>query len=473
MKKGTLKNIILVLLVISSVVLTFKIWFSEKLWPDGYNFFSNITEKFFPAREYDKISLEHIAKPSAITVTNAPKRSVYTGVSENYEKLRALSEKAYSDTIAKSFESVDEKEWTNALRSRSVHIAYPVAFDPGILAKTLNIKGESGGAGAIKEYVIYSGDTVSSSIYVLIKDYKSGDIYKALAKNVAKQDFEDMLTNYAIDSVGTVPYSFELNFDKKDEDGELQKFIIAPDVQLALTSKMYNDISRQNALAGRNGDYNYESIENILSVFGFNTANAKRYVEDDNSMVYVENYGTVKIYADGFVEYKAVNDDKGIALSDNANLTYDDTIALAVGMVNNMTKSAFGDRETDIRVTSDLTDEKQKTIKLTFDYYVNGVMASSFNDFVPSRDKVEHAVEVVIIGSKVVSYRQMMSYFKVDDIESKNVSSIDALDVLFADKEFDKYKNLTDLFPCYVLGEDGKGKITWGAVMDGMFKIIR
>ena len=236
---------------------------------------------------------------------------------------------------------------------------------------------------------------------------------------------------------------------------------------------MYDDISRRNALTERNGDYNYEAIENILSTFGFNTMNAKRYVEDDNSMVYVENYGTVKIYTDGLVEYKAINDDKGIALSDKTGISYDDTVALAVGMVNNMTKSALGDRETDIRVTSDLVDEKQKTIKLTFDYYINGVMASSFNDFLPSRDKVEHAVEMIIIGSKVVSYRQMMSYFKVDESESKNVSSIDALDVLFADKDFDKYTNLTDLFPCYVLDEEGKGKITWGAVMDGIFKIIR
>ena len=472
MKKGTLKNIILVLLVASSVVLTFKIWFSEKLWPDGYNFFSNITEKFFPGRDYGKISLEHIAKPSAITVTGTSKRSVYSDVSENYDKLRALAEKAYSDTTGKNYEAVDGKEWTNALRSKSIHIAYPVAFDPLILAKTLNIKDVSDGAKAVKEYVIYSGDAVSSNIHVLAKDYESGEIFKALT-DVSKQDFEDMITNYALDSIGTVPYSFELNFDKKDPDEELQKFVIAPDVQLALTSKKYNNISRRNALIERNGDYNYENIENILSTFGFNTINAKRYVEDDNSIVYVENYGTVKIYADGLVEYKAVNDDKGLPLSDKANLTYDDTVALVVDMVNTMTRAAFGDRETDIRVTSDLIDKKEKTVKITFDYYINGVMASSFNDFLPSREPVKRAVEIIVTNSKVVSYRQMMSYFRVDDAESENVSAIDALDVLFADKSFEKYAHLTDLFPCYVLDKEGTGTITWGAVMDGTFEIIR
>lgn len=472
MKKGTLKNIILVLLVASSVVLTFKIWFSEKLWPDGYNFFSNITEKFFQRRDYDKISLEHITKPSAITVTNAPKRSVYSDVSENYEKLRTLAQKAYSDSADEGFEVADEKEWTNALRSKSIHIAYPVAFDSAILARTLNISEGSGDAKAIKEYVVYSGDAVSSSIYVLIKDYRSGDIFKAVT-NVEKQEFEDMISEYALESVGTVPYSFELNFDKKEDDESLQKFVIAPDVQLALAPKSYKDITRRNALVERNGDYDYEGIENILSTFGFNTSNAKRYVENDNSMVYVENYGTVKIHEDGLVEYKAVNDDKGIALSNKSNLTYDDTVALAVDMVNTMTKAVFNDRETDIRVTSDLIDEKEKVVKITFDYYINGALASSFNDFSLSREPIERAVEIIITNSKVVSYRQMMSYFIVEDFKTPNVSAIDALDVLFADKEFENYAHLTDLFPCYVLDEDGKGKITWGAVIDGIFKIIR
>ena len=88
MNKGTLKNIILVLLVTSSIVLTFKIWFSEKLWPDGYNFFSNIAEKFFSHGDSARISLEDITKPSVISVNNAPKRSVYSDGSDEYDNLR-------------------------------------------------------------------------------------------------------------------------------------------------------------------------------------------------------------------------------------------------------------------------------------------------------------------------------------------------------------------------------------------------
>ena len=46
MKIERFKSILLVLLVISSIVLTINKWFNEKLWPEGYNFFAVITDKF-------------------------------------------------------------------------------------------------------------------------------------------------------------------------------------------------------------------------------------------------------------------------------------------------------------------------------------------------------------------------------------------------------------------------------------------
>ena len=173
------------------------------------------------------------------------------------------------------------------------------------------------------------------------------------------------------------------------------------------------------------------------------------------------------------VEYKAVNDEKGIPLSDKANISYDDTVALTVDLVNTMTDAALGDRDVDLRVISDLVDAKEKTVKIAFDYYVDGVLAGSWNDFSNSREPIKHAVEVVVTDSKIVSYRQMMSYFRVSDEQSENVSAIDALDILFADSDFKNYEILSDLFPCYMVDANGKGEITWCAVLDGTFEIIK
>ena len=70
MKKETLKTIVLVFLVLSSIILTVNNWFSEKLWPDGYNFFSNLTN-YFSDEEIQKsyfLSKEKLSKRNGTTV---------------------------------------------------------------------------------------------------------------------------------------------------------------------------------------------------------------------------------------------------------------------------------------------------------------------------------------------------------------------------------------------------------------------
>ena len=75
MKIERFKSILLVLLVISSIVLTINKWFDEKLWPEGYNFFSDV-KKFFlfddEKNKEDKFdTIEEILKPSKIIFNNS------------------------------------------------------------------------------------------------------------------------------------------------------------------------------------------------------------------------------------------------------------------------------------------------------------------------------------------------------------------------------------------------------------------
>ena len=71
-KKETLKTYTLVALILSSVFLTGKIWLDEKLWPEGYNFFAIITDKFAPKQEpvVSSLTKETLAFPKTLTVTN-------------------------------------------------------------------------------------------------------------------------------------------------------------------------------------------------------------------------------------------------------------------------------------------------------------------------------------------------------------------------------------------------------------------
>ena len=74
MKIERLKSILLVLLVISSIVLTINKWFNEKLWPEGYNFFSNVKNHIFSdtkeKSDFDYEITEDILNPSKIILNN-------------------------------------------------------------------------------------------------------------------------------------------------------------------------------------------------------------------------------------------------------------------------------------------------------------------------------------------------------------------------------------------------------------------
>jgi len=86
MKKENVKNYVLTILIISSMLLTGKIWFDEKLWPEGYNFFSVIKEKFAfgSGKITSSLTKETISFPKTLIVNNVEKRSIYTSDSESF-----------------------------------------------------------------------------------------------------------------------------------------------------------------------------------------------------------------------------------------------------------------------------------------------------------------------------------------------------------------------------------------------------
>ena len=78
--KERIKNIVLALLIISSLCLTLYILFDKKLWPDGYNFFSDITQKIFGQKvlkNSGSLFKEKLALLIFFFVNNALKCSIF------------------------------------------------------------------------------------------------------------------------------------------------------------------------------------------------------------------------------------------------------------------------------------------------------------------------------------------------------------------------------------------------------------
>lgn len=465
MNKEHLKTIILGLLVFSSIILTVNKWFSEKLWPDGYNFFSNLTS-YFSNDKVEKtyyLSKENISNPAKIIVNNNELRSIYKHTSEEYNSILLEIKDILKGGLAeKSFGEFDEERWKTALKSTSIYISYPVEYDSKTFSAIMDTPVNDFGISYMQEFIIASGDNITGKPHLFIKDARENKFADVtLATNSTSID--SIITQYAVSSVGESPYSFELNFDKGNDTIE-QKIIIEPQVVLSIGQVSQPPVRSINYFEEISS--NRSLYTKFLKAFGYNTTNLRKNVNTDNSIVFVENYSSIRMHTDGYLEYRSLDDTKGITLSENTNATFYDTFIDCIEFVNNVWDTALGDVNMDINLSS-VSSESQNSFKLTIDYYANGMEVISRLPKTDSRDKLNHAIEIVVKNAKIVSYRQIVKGYEIaSHTPDIAMSAIEALDILMANDSI-KSDTISDLYlaynqeensdictPCYVAKTD-------------------
>jgi len=444
MKIERLKSILLVLLVISSIVLTVNKWFNEKLWPDGYNFFSDVKNYFTGASSGTSSSffdpVEVVLKPAKIILNNSGSHVLYTKSSSEYNSLyEQIKESLNLVSASSSFQEVDEDEWNDELKRKSCYFSYPVKYDSGYFLNQLSDKSGFGNISAVREFILTSDTRISKVSYVYVKDDITGKIFKY------RIDFESTAIDDLIELVPTIStgndyYSFELNFDREDEDAVQQHLVIDPDVLININQTQIPKIWEHNLFSDiSNSPDIYNSI---LQTFGYNTSTIRRYTEHDNSLVFVENYGTLKLHTNGFIDYKSLNTSQGVSLS--GNTTYE-CINSCISFVNTVTSSLGLAEGMYFEISSDIKDIKSKSFTLNFDYYINDRM------IIPSDNT--HSIIVKVESGKIVSYNQLCkSFYNLEELELYP-SAIEAIDMLETQSQSTK---ISDLFTAYKLDDTMK-----------------
>lgn len=460
MKKKNVKTYVLVFLILSSMFLTGRIWFDEKLWPEGYNFFSIIEDKFSwsGGKIASSLTKETISFPKNLIVNNVGKRSVYSADSDSFGTIIPDIKEIIKVSLENSdMTDVTQDEWTMALKNRSVHVIYPVAYDSRLFLNILGSYKTDSSSIPVKEFIISSGDSLSPNVTVFIKNSYTGEVKKSYVK-WDKQRFEDLIKLYAVDSIGDLSYSSELNFDKTNADdtsGVQQKVYIDPAVPIQLNKKLTGVVKDINPLY--DNEFNIDTVNTLLKQFDYNTSGAKKYTERDNSIVFVENYSTLKLHPNGLIEFKSVDASKGIPLE--ATDFYGSLLA-CVDFVNLMWNDVFPSVPLNINISSDVIDTKSKGFTLTMDYFADGTQIVIDLPQTSSHAPANHGVEIEVYDGKIVSYKQVLSFFESAEKSVNAVSAIDALDSLFAGQS-GTGKVIKDLYPVYILSDPPYRKSAW------------
>ncbi len=428
MLKERIKTCLLVILITSSIIITFKMWFSEKLWPDGYNFFSNITKFTTSGKSSYYLSKENISNPEKIIVNSFETRNLYTPTQKEYSYISEPVLSIIKQSISGSeYSEANAQDWNTALTLGSVYISYPVAYDTALLCKIFDIVPKNLKTKSVKEFIIVpSAIQNNSNVSVYTKDTNSGKVYNSVITADSKAVL-DIIENYANDSLNMLPYSFELNFDSTDNINVEQKVVIEPTVTLSLDTSKLSIIKSDNYL--KDIYYNDNLSSRVLNAFGYNTTNTKSsLVDKNNTAVYAENFSTLKIYDDGLIEYKALDNTKGIPLSTHSASTLYDKFIACIEFVNNLWDATLPGEPLNINLTSDIVSVNDgNSFKITMDYYVNGKM-------VVCSDNGYHGVEIVVENGNIVEYRQYFKKFYQSENHVVCSSSIDAIDALFDDE---------------------------------------
>ncbi len=462
MKKGFIKNIVLALLIVSSIVMTINIWVDEKLWPDGYNFFSNITEHLFGQKvlkNSGSLSKEKLALPKQLVINNASKRSVFFETGKEYDEIiEPVKQILIIALNASDYTSVDENEWNNALRAKSIFVSYPVAYDSNILGDILGLEKVNVNNINIRDFVISQGDIASSNLNVYIKNHNNNAVLKCNVK-YDKNAFDDLLSRHATKTTGDLPYSFELNLDKINSDK--QNVTIYPDVLLSIMRTQYNTLYSINPVFSKaNNDFETETVNAILKNFDFNINTVRKYPEQDGSIVFVENYGSIKIHPSGYFEYRAIASDKGIELPISDINNYNEVFTASLNFVTDLWTSVVPQSELNLSLTSDITDKNSKTVDFTMNYYVNGTLIRDDVQNSTTGNITPFGLSMSVVNGKITSYKQLIRIYYEGDGTTENISTIEALDKLFVSQTFTKNDAIKEIFPAYV-NNNGIYNITW------------
>ena len=339
MKYRRTKTVILTFLIISSVILSVKVWFNEELWPGGYNFFimlrnTPVISKIFNSDDTYSMPKENLSKPQKIVITNKAERSVvynsdtaFNGVNDIVKSFLTytLSEPA---SVVTSADAPDD-EWYNVLRNdelldtRSIYMDFSLAYTPELFAHINGIQSSWLGndVSAVKEFIIAPVDGDGVDVLLYVKDYNTEAVKKYYVAYSGRDLIDKAITRYTTHSENTNSFSFELNLNEATGgigSGIVQKILLDSMVIVSTNTGQQPVIESKNPLAEDGFD-----LREMLGVFKYPSLSPRHYTDSAGTEFFVENYSVLKIYPEGIVEYTADKDSMGIEISDKPLSLYE------------------------------------------------------------------------------------------------------------------------------------------------------
>lgn len=443
MKKGKVLTGILSILIIGSVVMTFRLWFAEKLWPEGYNFFS-VWNSFslFGKEEFSAPRHEELFMPDRIVVNCVgSRRSIYTESNQEFAVIYETAKKSLTRWLQgeqKELEKIEEKEYYDTLKTRSLLLQYPVEMPVRVLGQLVEI-GEShvfGTVSSVTELVLVPQE---DQVEVLLQDKADGSVYRFRAGD-DEGELRRTINQYATGNANRTLSAYELGFYRQPEGAELvPKLILNPFVMLDTSNESQKSEVLEAEIPFRDSD-DMEQIEDLLRLFDYNPNIIRRYTELSDARVFVSDRSTLRLYPDGLLEYNATESRYGISLKDidgeaGGAQSFLESVDRTADWITRLWQTAGLEDMPKMRVTSDISEQHYESFSFSIDYQVNGRPVAVNYEGNELVDPLNHGAVLEIQNNRIISMRILLRNYRDTGERVTNMPLVSALDAFSAGTE--------------------------------------
>ena len=475
LKKEHIKSFILILLILNSVQMTVQLWFESNLWPGGYDFLNSFSiSKIIPFfgdngdLTEEKMYL-NATKPRRVIVNGGGAREVYVIDSEDYNNAVEIVQEVVATMKSQSVnvQKISYEQWKNLFKGKSLYVDYGYDFDSTNLNVLFDAKSSQGkfeqfvGSGGF----ILTPDVVTNTCTICFLDSDSGDVYehkftcdgKKLLSFVEEQTYGKHQND---------TFAFEINLDTTSEQGEeVERMVgLSPLALLNISPQPVSGTQIKTQGIFKNADELERFSESTLPIFGYSPSSLRKTVQNNGTIVYVENNATIKYHFDGTVEYNAVSKEKGMKKS---NTTPD--CNQAVNDVLKVIKELWSKAELDndflnLHLDSPLIDNKNNKYTVKFNNIFNGVVVNYQNG---GNNVVSAEVEDGYITKFVIHFTNISD----TGSESQIMPVLSAIDKLYADHGTSKMI-IDDVYTCYDIKQNSGIDVGWAFKVRGTNEIL-
>lgn len=415
------------------MVLSAHIWYEKELWSLDYSSFVYSFKNFFQRENSgtfsntDDLLYWSEFSPEFISFTYGSQKYVTYAASPDFVEANNRAEKVIS-TLKKEGNtvSVTDEEYLNAYKTNSMMLK----FSSDISLQDF-LKQDDAFFDVVKDpysSTLVIGIDDSQSNYLTFKDSKTGHAYRMSVSHLADVN-AIVKTIEAHDS--TASFAFELNFDVKKDDTPRILFYRFVPITLNQTALRPLEVKPVKY----SSDY-----DGIFKALGIVKNSARTYRDKENTIHFIENRSTLKIFDSGAFRFEATDRESGVKLSDG------DERSRVTEFVNLLYRNILPESE----AFFSLANVKKENSKTRYEFYYNTKNGMLYH-------KENPAVCVVVENGTIMEYEQMLYFISVKDGETFIPAVLEAYDWLYNQPDFEEKigHTLNSMIPCHILTADG------------------